>query len=150
MGRLRTFLSLRLGDQLRLLAASCLLLLVWGGVVILPFDWFRRQITRFGNLGGKFSIGSPSAARIAHTVDIADKHLPGGRTCLVRSLSTEVLLRLYNRKFTHRIGVDRTAEGSVRAHSWIEHDGEVLIGQLENLDAFEPLPPLENTETIEW
>jgi hypothetical protein len=102
------------------------------------------------NSCGKLVIGSPAPERIAHTVDVTDRNLPGERKCLVRSLSTEVLLRVYDCHFTHRIGVDRTADGAVRAHSWIEHDGDVLIGQLDDLDAFEPLPPLENSTTTDW
>jgi len=144
MSRLNSFRSLPPGDQFRLTAAAGLLLVVWGGVVVVSFDRFRWFLVRLGNLCGRVIPGTPSARRVASAVAVADRHLPGDRTCLVRSLSTEVLLRIYDCEFTHRIGVDRTVDGTVRAHSWIEYDGDVLIGQLDDLDAFEPLPPLHS------
>lgn len=92
--------------------------------------------------------GSPSPERVTWAVDAADRTVPGERTCLVRSLTAETILCLYEYKPVHRIGVDRSNDGEVKAHSWIEYDDEVLIGELENLSDFQPLPPLTGCDEM--
>ena len=42
-----------------------------------------------------------------------------------------------------RIGVARNEKGKFQAHAWIEDGGEILIGELNDLDRFTVLPPLE-------
>lgn len=143
MSRATSFRSLPLGDQFRLVVAAGLLMFTWAGVFIVPFDRFRWLLAHVGNLGERVIPGNPSARRVTSAVNVADRHLPGDRTCLVRSLSAEVLLRVYGTEFTHRIGVEKAADGTVRAHSWIECNDDVLIGELDELDAFEPLPPID-------
>lgn len=149
MNRARAFCSLPPGDQFRLGAAVCLLLVSWGGVFIISFSKVRWLLIRIGTFGEKITPGNPTAERVARTVDVADTHVPGNRTCLVRSLSVEALLRAYNYTFIHRIGINRTTDGHVQAHSWIEYDDKVLIGQLDELDTFQPLPPLDSREKTE-
>jgi len=147
--RIRAFFSLCPNDQFRLITASCLLIVIWAGVFVVSFQRFRLVLVKIGILSESIMPGSPTPERVAKTVDTADRHLPGERTCLVRSLSTEVLLTSYNCAFTHRIGVDRTSGGQVHAHSWIEYNGKILIGQLEDMSGFEPLPPLAQQKQAE-
>lgn len=146
VSRLESFLSLGPGDQFRLVTATCLLLGIWGGVRIIPFNRLRGLLVTVEALSQKLMPGTPAAERLARTVEVADTHVPGERTCLVRSLTVEVLLTAHNYPFTHRIGVDNSPEGEFGAHSWIEYDGEILIGRLEDIDRFEPLPPLKSNE----
>lgn len=143
MSRIRVTLSLPLGDKIRLLAASVTLFAIWGGTGLFSFGRFRRALLRVGAVGASVVPGDPSPTRVAWAVDAADRHLPGDRTCLVRSLTAETLLRTYGYEPTHRIGVDRD-DDTVEAHSWIEYDDAVLIGHVEDLSKFEPLPPLES------
>jgi hypothetical protein len=51
---------------------------------------------------------------------------------------------MYGHEPTHRLGVDKDSEDGVKAHSWLEYDGEILVGDLPDLDRYEPLPPLES------
>lgn len=148
MSRLTGFRRLSLGDKVRALVAATLLLCIWAGITVVPFDRFRAVLVRVGDAGRAIMPGSPSIGQIARLVDVVDVNLPGQRTCLVRSLTTEVLLRAYGHQFDHRIGVDKTTEGDVKAHSWIEHQNEVLIGQVEDLDRYEVLPPLNDGENL--
>jgi hypothetical protein len=142
MGRLRAFAAISTGDRVRLLGAMALLLVVRLSVVLVSFARLRAALVRVGDGAARFVPGSPQPERIAWAVDAADRNVPGDRSCLVRSLTTETLLRAYGRDPIHRIGVDRGDDGAVEAHSWIEYDGDVLIGQLDDLARYEPLPPL--------
>jgi len=147
MSRITGFCQLSHGDKARALVAAALLLWIWAGITLFPFDRFRSVLVRVGDAGG-FLPGSPSIGRIARLVDVVDANLPGHRTCLVRSLTTEVLLRAYDHSFRHRIGVEKTTDGDVQAHSWIEYQDEVLIGQVEDMDRYEVLPPLNDGENL--
>jgi hypothetical protein len=80
-------------------------------------------------------VGSPTPTRIVWAVEAADHDLPGDRTCLVRSLTAETLLRLYGYHPRHQIGVTKTNEG-MEAHSWLEYGSDVLIGDIENLSEY--------------
>lgn len=143
MSRVDQFAGLSRGDQLRLVAATGLLLVTWGGVIAFSFDRFRCGLLGAGRLGERVLPGTPDPERVARIVDVADRHVPGDRKCLVRSLVTETLLNAYGYEVDHRIGVDRATNDGIEAHSWIEYEGEILIGQLENIERFEPLPPLD-------
>jgi len=148
MRRLKLFFSLPNRDKLNLVVASGLLLLISAGLVVCSFKQVRTGVFRIGRLGRYILPGKAPVERIAYSVDVADARLPGNRTCLVRSLSTEVLLRAYNQRYEHRIGVEKTDSGGIKAHSWIEHDGDVLIGYVDNLEQYERLPPLHADEHL--
>ncbi|QPV64359.1 lasso peptide biosynthesis B2 protein [Halosimplex litoreum] len=142
MDRVKRFVSAPPGDKLRLAVASGLLVAIWGGLVVVSFDRLRSVLAGTGDVGSLVVPGTPTAGQVVAAVDVADSWVPGTRTCLVRSLTAEVLLRTYGHSFEHRIGVDRDSSDSVRAHSWIEFEGEVLIGDVDNLEEYEPLPPI--------
>lgn len=139
-GRTRTLRALTIGDVARLWVAVTLLAALYAAVVVLSFARVRAALVRSTGWGGV--PGSPAPTRIVWAVATADRYLPGDRTCLVRSLTTEAIMRLYGYYPTHRIGVDRDADGGVKAHSWLEFEDEVIIGDVPNLDRYEPLPPL--------
>lgn len=163
MGRIAGFLAVSTGDKFRLLLAAALLVTVRVGIVVVSFDRCRRSLLAPARLLSGIVPGSPSPSRVAWAVDAADRSIPGHRTCLMRSLSSETLHVLYGHDVIHRIGVDvnppddadrpyRSPGTAVtppagidfEAHSWIEHDGTVIIGHLEDLSRFEPLPPLND------
>ncbi|WP_424016474.1 lasso peptide biosynthesis B2 protein [Halorientalis pallida] len=142
MGKLGAFVRISTGDRVRLLTAAVLLPVVRVALAVISFARLRAGLVRVADSTASFIPGSPRPERIAWAVDAADRTVPGDRTCLVRSLTTEALLRAYGHDPVHRIGVDRSEDGAVEAHSWIEYDGDVLIGQLDDLARYEPLPPL--------
>lgn len=142
MGWTSRFRALSVGDYPRLATAVALLLVIDLAVVVLPFARFRNGLVRAASTLGAVVPGTPSATRIVWAVEVADAKLPGERTCLVRSLTAEVLLLLYDIRPSHRIGVH--PDDGLEAHSWLELDGDVVIGDLEDLSRYEPLPPLDD------
>jgi hypothetical protein len=131
------------GGVCRLLAASGLLLALRVGFVVLSFASTRDRLLWVTTLGARAVPGSPSPERVVWAVEVADRRVPGSRTCLMRSLTAETLLVLYGYDPVHRIGVDTDGESTFLAHSWLEWEGRVIIGDLEDLSKFEPLPPLD-------
>lgn len=143
---LSTFLSYPIGDQARLLVAAGLLIVLSRILDLAPFERVRRLLLWLSESGSAIVPGDPTPARVVGAVELADRALPGTYTCLERSLTTEVLLRLYAFTPQHRIGVKKASDGSVKAHSWLEFDGDIVIGDLDNLSQYEPLPPLNRGE----
>ncbi|EMA70028.1 lasso peptide biosynthesis B2 protein [Halorubrum kocurii] len=131
------------GDPIRFLLAVALLLslpLVLTNVVM---SRTRASLLRISNYGALIVPGDPTAHRVVSAVKIADYYLPGGRTCLVRSLAAETVLRLYAFEPDHQIGVTTESDTPMEAHSWLEYRNEVLIGELNDLDRYEPLASMD-------
>ncbi|MDS0300234.1 lasso peptide biosynthesis B2 protein [Halogeometricum sp. S1BR25-6] len=147
MSKLSTFLSYRTGDQIRLLSAVGLLLSLPTVVSTAQFARTRTRLLWMSERVGRLVPGNPTPERIVQTIEVVDRALPGERTCLVRSLTAETLLRLYDYRPIHRIGVEKESD-QVKAHSWLEHQGEILIGDLDDLSRYEALPPLNDGGTL--
>jgi hypothetical protein len=62
--------------------------------------------------------------------------------CLARALATQHLLAVNGYGAQLRIGVAKESSGKLEAHAWVEYQGNVIIGGLQHLSAFTPLPPL--------
>lgn len=143
MDRIRRFLSASTGEKVRLTIAAIQLSLLPLLLSALPFSRVRSTGIRASSLLAQYVSATPRPEELAHLVDSVDNHLPGHRTCLVRSLTVEMLLRLYGYSPDHRIGVKKTQAGALEAHSWLELEGRILIGKLENLSEYERLPSLD-------
>lgn len=131
------------GDPVRLLLAVALLLSLPLVLTTVVMSRTRASLLRIGNHGRRFVLGDPTPHRVVSAVKIADYRLPGNRTCLVRSLAAETLLRLYAFEPDHKIGVATGSDASMEAHSWLEYDDEVLIGDVNDLNRYEPLPSID-------
>jgi len=147
MGLRSRLRGLTLGDYARLFAAATLLLVARVGLALWSLSGLRGLLIRLAILGRGTVPGVPAPKRITAAVEVADERVPGSRTCLMRSLTSETLLVLYGHEPTHYIGVDKDDE-AFWAHSWIEHDGEVLIGGKGDLSEFERLAKLDERESL--
>lgn len=138
----RTFLSLPLGDQVRLLSGAILLVSFSVAFALSSFSRIRRYVLYVASRISPVVPGSPTPEQVIAAVATADQYVPGYRSCLMRSLSAEVLLRLYGVVPVHYIGVDNTTD-EFKAHSWLEYEGRILIGDAVDISEFETLPPLD-------
>ncbi len=144
MARLSALRHLTLGDYPRMATAAFLLLTIRVAVVVVTFSKLRTALL---SVSTRTAVpGSPTPEHITWAVKVVDRKIPGERTCLMRSLTTEVLLTLYGYRPEHRIGVDPT-DDEFKAHSWLEYNGEILIGELEDLARYTPLPSLDGDST---
>lgn len=140
---LSRFLSLPAGDKIRLLVATMAHLCLPTVLSVGHFDRTRTRLLWLSNFFESFISDTPTPTRIVWAVEVTDRTLPGSRTCLVRSMTAEALLRLYDYHPHHRIGVCKTADQDMEAHSWLEYDSKILIGKLENLSDYTPLKAID-------
>lgn len=82
--------------------------------------------------------GSIPADRVAFLVAAAARHHLYDMTCLRRSLVLERLLRRCGHPALLQIGVCRQG-GELRAHSWVEHEGQPIGDHPDIATAFPPL-----------
>ncbi|MFG6106850.1 lasso peptide biosynthesis B2 protein [Leptothoe sp. EHU-05/26/07-4] len=129
------------GVERRVLLYACLLLngirlALW----LLPFNMVRQRISRLASVWVCHNLTSPvSVGKIVWSVDIASRYTPGGAMCLVRALTTQLLLTRYGYKHQLHIGVLKGENNSFAAHAWIEFQGRVIVGGLPNLSQFQKL-----------
>lgn len=146
MSRISAFLSVRSGDQFRLIYAAVLLISLPAIFSVGSFTRVRQGLIELSKRSAWIVPGTPTHNRIVSAVKVADKNLPGDRTCLIRSSTAEILLYSYGFTPDHRIGVVKEDDGEISAHSWIELNGDVIIGELNELARFNPLPSLDPSE----
>jgi hypothetical protein len=85
----------------------------------------------------------PSIQRVVWAMAVVSQYLPGVRTCLMQALATYVLLRRCGHTAYLRIGVARSEDGQLQAHAWVETGGRIVIGDMEDVSRYTPMPPLE-------
>lgn len=68
-------------------------------------------------------------------------------TCFPRALTAKTLLAQAGFESTLRIGITKSLEGKLEAHAWLERDGQVIIGDLEDLQRY-TLLPTESIKTL--
>ena len=68
------------------------------------------------------------ASKIARMVSLAGRRSPWRTTCLRQALLLWFLLARRGIVSELRLGVEKSVEGDLAAHAWVERDGQVLIG----------------------
>lgn len=107
---------------------------------IFPFSLVNRQLSAISTVWVRPTSQPPVAlALIVKAVTIAGRYTPGNARCLVRALTAQALLNYYEYSHQLHIGVMKKADRSVEAHAWVEHEGWIVVGGLDNLSEFKPL-----------
>src|SRR5919205_2137212 len=129
MKPLRKFSLLPATDRWLLIKSALLLETIKVGMWLLPFRTLHRLLTRaVGASARSQQADHTSAERVAWAVDMASRHTPGLKTCLVRSLAAQALLARGGHPALLHIGVVRGERGQFQAHAWVESEGKVVIG----------------------
>lgn len=79
----------------------------------------------------------PSVPRLAWLVEVAGRYSLVRATCLKQALVLSWFLGRRGAQTALRIGVARH-EGRLKAHAWLDHDGQVILGHHEG-EHYEPL-----------
>ncbi len=82
-----------------------------------------------------------SPDKISWSVEVASRHVPL-TTCLIKALTTKVLLARQGYQSSLNIGVTKSEKGHLDAHAWVESEGRIVIGGLKDLSRYAPLPPI--------
>ena len=147
MRKIRRFVSLTSRERQLFLHALALLSVIRLGLERLSFQNLRRWLARLPlnrrqSAPPVTSAPPETIATIVWAVEAASRLQPRGVKCLARALATQHLLALNGYVAHLRIGVTKEASGNLEAHAWVEYQGKVIIGGLQHLSAFTPLPPL--------
>lgn len=83
-----------------------------------------------------------------HTVVLAINRLgkfltPLKINCLPQAIVGNLILSKKGFQVTLKIGVYKNIDNILIAHAWLEHNGEVILGQLNNLREFLSFPSLQ-------
>ena len=143
MKRLRRFFNLPATDKSLLVKAAFTVAAIRVGLWALPFWILRRLLawmTRETNVRKEGDTNSVD--RTVWAVKVAGRHVPRA-TCLTQALAAQVLLARRGCPARLSIGVAKSQEGQLEAHAWVESEGRVLIGGLEGLSRYTPLPSLD-------
>lgn len=134
----------RLSSSERRLMFSAALLLgaIRLGLWLLPFLTLRRQLAKITLTNTQLQGEQVSIGKVVWAVEVLSRYIPGVK-CLARALATKVLLRRYGHGADLRIGVARSEKGQLQAHAWVESQGRIVSGRLEDMRRYTPLPPLE-------
>ena len=129
------------GSEFRVLVCACLLLnSIRLSLWLFPFNFVRRKLEQLSAVWiCKDKNSSISVGFIGWTIYIASRYTPGGAKCLVRALATQLLLNRYGYEHQLYIGVVKSSADAIAAHAWIEYQGRVIVGRLNNLSEFKPL-----------
>jgi len=130
----------RSGERRTMIEAGAVLLLVRIGLWMLPYAVLRSALERATQrVHHRPRVDSPSdVGRIVKTVA---RRLPMPMTCLVQALAAQAMLR--------RRGCDSTVEYGVRSgpagghaldsHAWLVSGGRVVVGEMDELNAYATL-----------
>jgi len=143
MRPLHKFLTLSLVNQVLVIQSVTLLVLITLGLRLLPFQIIRRLLFNLGRQSkGASQINDFSPEYLARVIRIASHFVPTAN-CLPQALVLQTLLKRRGYPAQLHIGVTKTEDGQLKAHAWLTSQGSILIGNLENLSQYIPLPSLE-------
>ena len=140
---LRKLLQLQPQDLKLLLIVLMLLNGIRLGLCLLPLQTLYQQLTKAAPLLKARKVRQIKIARLKWAVEAVSRRLPSPPKCLARALTMQVLLRWQGYPNQIQIGVAKNQKGELEAHAWVESDGKVVIGQVNNLSQYIPLPALE-------
>ena len=138
--KLQTFFGLSLPERRLALAAIALTACVRLGLWLVPFRRIQYWCEHRGQ--AKKSGCDIGVREIVWAVRLGSRYVPRA-TCLTQALTAQILLARHGHAGEVHIGVALDGERGFRAHAWVEHGGEVLIGGAEKLDGYAPMLVLE-------
>lgn len=143
MTALRRFLRFPPRERRLLIQATVLLTLVRAGLPLLPFRVLLRLTRGMERPVRPRRGGDIPVHCITWAVRRASRLIPGA-TCLTQALTGRVLLARAGHPSELRIGVRKSPAAGFEAHAWLEHEGEVVLGELEDLSHYVPMQPAGN------
>lgn len=135
------FLQLPTHRQTALLGAVAALLVVRALVAVVPFGAVRTVLAWIARPHVLTAETGRDIRECVWAVETASRHVPG-TTCLTKSLAGQVLLERNGYDSVLRIGITRGEDG-LTAHSWLEHQSEVVVGNAADRSEYTFLPPVD-------
>ena len=137
----RAFWRLEASRRRLAFEAGALLVLVHIGLRLCSYTRLHRALCVLASRRAIGSSASPAGhTDVAWAVTAAGRRLPLKTTCLVEALVTDAMLRGRHHASQVRFGV-RLGEHQPQldAHAWVECEGDLVIGMLDDLNDYTPL-----------
>jgi transglutaminase superfamily protein len=131
----------RLNPQRRSLVveAAMLLLFVRAGLRVCSYTRLHRALGLLASRATGATVASePGHPDVAWAVTAAGRRLPFKTTCLIEALATDTMLRRRHHESRLCFGV-RVNESRLDAHAWVECEGDLVIGIVDDLHEYAPL-----------
>jgi putative nucleotidyltransferase-like protein/transglutaminase superfamily protein len=144
------FRMLNADDRALTAEAAVALMTAWAGLRLVSLSRLRRFLDR-ARVRRRNTAGSRRASvdRIAWSIAAVTRRLPLRLTCLAEAVAADALLRRRGYASLLQIGV-RVPGGprSMEAHAWVECDGRVVVGRVQDLGEYATLaaprlPPID-------
>lgn len=139
----RKFLILTNRERLFLIETFLLLGLVKLGLGLISYQKLLHLLDKMSKLDYKDR--EIELNKIVRAVNISTRYMPGGAKCLARALTTQVIMRQQGYSPQLIIGVTNAEQGQLEAHAWIEYQGLIVVGDLQNLSRYMPLSSYKKT-----
>ncbi|MCD4687649.1 MAG: lasso peptide biosynthesis B2 protein [Anaerolineae bacterium] len=123
-----------------LLRASALLVCFNLSLRLFPFRITRPLVTRLAQPPRRPPARSTTPEYVRWATNSAGRKLRA--TCLPKALTAYVLLRRAGHAAVLRIGVYQEEAGTLTAHAWVRHNDTIIVGEVDDLTRFVPLPDL--------
>ena len=132
--------ALSAADRWLVIEAAVLLFTVRVGIAGLQFSVLRSALDRVLRVGPPHHRGkaSPAVERLAWAVAAASRRLPFRSTCLVESVAVDAMMRRRGYASEIRFGVRPPEAGVLAGHAWVECDGAVVFGSLQDYSVLSP------------
>ena len=143
MKRIIRFLCLPSMDRALLTRSLLFLIAIRLGLWLLPFRIILKSVEQRSKLNKESKeVDLALIKRTIWAVTSMSRYVPRA-TCLTQALAANLLLRGCGQPAQIRIGVIKSAEGGLKAHAWVESQGRIVIGKLNDLSQFTVLPILK-------
>lgn len=149
MRTLRRFVRLPWRRKRALVVAGLMITTVRAGMAVLSFETLRRHLARLARARSVPDTLADQAEveTIVWSIQTAGRTLPAAGRCLIEALAGHVLLGRKGVGTDLRIGVARDADGTFKAHAWLEKDDRIVLGELGvELQQYTPFPALRGLE----
>lgn len=138
---LRTFSRLPRPKQ-RLVGSAYVLLLITEALLSLPLvsiPTVQRVSQGLSRLMLSVPKSTADPEEIAWAINVLSPYLPASVTCLRRAIVAHAMLHRHGYPAELRIGVMKS-DATLAAHAWVEYEGRIVIGNLDDLSQYMPLP----------
>ncbi|AFZ26451.1 hypothetical protein Cylst_4359 [Cylindrospermum stagnale PCC 7417] len=139
MNNLSKLLGLDSQKRQLLISTFVLLLLVRLGLFLLSFKTLQKLLSSISNAKPKCQEKHHiSIDKIIWAVEVSSHYMPGVK-CLARALTCQFFMSRHGYTSNLCIGVAKGEQGELKAHAWLENQGQVVIGNVTNLSNFSQL-----------
>ena len=131
MSRLIKFSRLSETERSLWIKAVCLLVAIRIALALIPLRALRDALAwRWRKRSIVHGPGAPTLRQIVWAAQSAARFVPGV-TCLVQSLTALRLGISAGYPVTMNIGTAKEVTGELKAHAWVEYQGQIILGALQ-------------------